>query len=114
MKPSAKHQTTRRLVVLLFAVLGGCVTAGGYDAGYGYDDATVGYGVGFYEPHGYDYGRWRPGYRVGPPRHFDGDHGPRPISAPHPTYRPAPQSRPMPSIPTRGRGGFHGGDGGHR
>ena len=45
--------------------LTGCVVGGGG----GYDDtANVSYGVGFYEPLGYNYGGWGPGYRVAPPR----------------------------------------------
>jgi hypothetical protein len=57
----------------------------------------VGYDAGYYEPYGYDYGGWGPGYLVGPGRGGDrrGDH-------PH-SYRPAPASRPTPSIPRGSR-----------
>ena len=88
MKIAMIRWSTLGLVVVLFTALGGCVgVVGGYDDGYGYDSAvSVEYGVGFYEPFGYDYGGWRPGYRVGPPR---GEHD-------H-------LSRHMPSIPTHPR-----------
>lgn len=80
------------------AVLGtaftGCVVAGG---GGRYDDTVgVSYGVGFYEPLGYDYGGWGPGYHVGPPR--GGEHGRERSGR---SYRPAPPSHRTPSIPTR-------------
>jgi hypothetical protein len=48
------------LIALL--VLTACVVGG-----YGGDDG-VGYVGGVYEPGGYEYGGWGPGYRVGPPR----------------------------------------------
>jgi len=98
-------------IALLLAGLGACaVEGGGYDG-----DVGVGLGVGYvgdyYEPGGYDYGGWGPGYRVGPPRccgHGSGGRG-----------------RPAPSIPSHARsggghgggghgGGEHGGGGGHR
>jgi hypothetical protein len=79
---------------LLLTVLYGCaVTGGGYDG-----DVGVSYGVGFYEPYGYDYGGWGRGYHVGPPR--GGERRPEPSSHP---YRQAPASHPTPSIPTRSR-----------
>jgi hypothetical protein len=99
-------RSVRGLIVVVSAALGGCVVGGGYDGGGGYEGgADVGYGVGFYEPYGYDYGGWGPGYGVGPPRRgFDrpGRSGSHP--APHPAYRPASPSRSMPSLPTRSRG----------
>jgi hypothetical protein len=83
-------------MVLVFVA--GCVAGG---PGYGDD----GFGVGYYEPYGVDYGGWDGGYRVGPV-HGDRFHrdvgGVRP--GPH-AYRAAPASRPMPSLPSRGRGG---------
>jgi hypothetical protein len=93
--------------LLLLAGLGACaVEGGGYDG-----DVGVGVGVGYvgdyYEPGGYDYGHWGPGYRVGPPRGH-GSEG---------------RGRPAPSIPSHPRsggghgGGEHGGGehgGGHR
>lgn len=112
MRIAATPRSIRRLIVLLFAVLGRCVSAGGYNGGYGYDDASsVGYGVGFYEPHGYDYGGWRPGYRVGPPRTGNERRARSDSPSPRPAYRPAAQSRPMPSIPTHPRGGQSGENG---
>jgi hypothetical protein len=64
---------------------------GGYGGGVG-----VGYVGGVYEPGGYEYGGWGPGYRVGPPR--GGERGPG--------------GRPAPSIPHGARQGgadAHGG-----
>ncbi len=86
-------------IALLLAGLGACaVEGGGYDG-----DVGVGVGVGYvgdyYEPGGYDYGHWGPGYRVGPPRccgHDSGGHG-----------------RPAPSIPSHPRSGGEHGGGGH-
>ncbi len=75
----------RALGLLLFTGLCACLTGGG------------GYIGGVYEPSGYDYGRWRPGYYVGPPR--GGEHRPQRPQAR--SYRAAPQTRPIPSIPTR-------------
>jgi hypothetical protein len=87
-------RTIRVLIVTAFAAVAGCVVGcvvgGGYDGG-----ATVGYDVGFYEPFGYDYGGWGPGYGVGRPDVH---------SAPHSSYRPAASSRPMPSLPSHSRG----------
>jgi len=68
-------------------------------------DGSVGYDAGYYEPYGYDYGGWGPGYIVGPGR--GGDRrggGPHPGGAGH-AYRPAPSFRPTPSIPGGSRGG---------
>jgi hypothetical protein len=83
--------------VLLLTSLAGCVV-GGYGGGVG-----LGYVGGVYEPGGYEYGGWGPGYRVGPPRgdehgHGGGDHGPG-------------RGRATPSIPHDAR---HSGGGGHR
>jgi hypothetical protein len=64
-------------------------------AGYGDGGASVGYIGGVYEPGGYEYGGWGPGYRVGPPRGgIRREHG---------------GGRAAPSIPRGARGG-----GGHR
>lgn len=69
------------------------------------------YGGGFYEPYGYEYGGWGPGYSVGPPRFGDrrppgfagaGRGGPGPQGGR--PFRAAPPSRPMPGIPGRPRG----------
>jgi hypothetical protein len=93
--------TTRAWVLAALATslaLGGCV------AGAGYDDGAVGvsYSADFYEPFGYDYGGWGPGYRVGPPNRGYSRPEPRAGRAPQ-AYRSAPASRPMPSIPNRSR-----------
>ena len=81
--------------LLLTLLSSSCVVPGDRYAG-----GSVSYGVGYYEPYGYDYGGWGPGYLVGPPRgdrHFDAR---RNASR---TFRPAPPSHHMPSIPTHPR-----------
>jgi hypothetical protein len=86
------------LGALALATLNACAVTGvGVDGSVG-----VGYVGGYYEPYGYEYGGWGPGYRVGPGRGGDrrGVGAPR---GPH-TYRSAPASRPTPSIPSRPRG----------
>jgi hypothetical protein len=86
-----------KIAALGFLVLAG-LSACAVEGGYGGDSVGVGYVGGFYEPYGYEYGGWSPGYRVGPPR--GGDHGRAP-------------GRRAPSIPSGPRGGGgHGG--GHR
>jgi hypothetical protein len=75
----------RALALLLFLVLSGCLVPGG------------GYVGPVYEPVGYVYGSWGPGYNVGPPPH--GGHHRPPQQRPR-AYRAAPQSVPAPSIPT--------------
>jgi hypothetical protein len=100
MKTLVNARSMRGLIGVVLAALAGCVAGGGYDGG-----VNVGYGVGFYEPYGYDYGGWGPGYRVGPPgRGFNRSGRPNFHAAPHPSYRPAPASRSMPSLPTHSRG----------
>ena len=83
---------------VLLMLLCGCVAPGD-----GYVGGSVSYGVDYYEPYGYDYGVWGPGYFVGPPhgghRRIEVQHG-RPYRH---TYRPAPPSHRMPSIPTHPR-----------
>jgi hypothetical protein len=88
MRSVARRVVLAALGLLLLPVLSGCLVRGGYV-------------VGGYEPSGYEYGRWGPGYRVGPPRG-----GERRAGAPSqpPSYRPASGSRPSPSIPTRRHG----------
>jgi hypothetical protein len=64
----------------------------------------VGYAGGYYEPYGYDYGGWGPGYAVGP---YRGGHGGvyHDRGGGHaPAFHPAPQGHPMPSLPSRPRG----------
>ena len=100
----------------LFAVLAGCASSGGYEG------QAVVYSEDYYEPYGYNYGHWHPGYHVAPPRRDRGDHDrqapaqsrPAPVQAapvqsrpPSPTYRPAPPSRPAPSIPSKPRERSH-------
>jgi hypothetical protein len=92
-------------LALALTQLNACAVEGvGVDGSVG-----VGYDAGYYEPYGYEYGGWGPGYRVGPGRGGDRRGG-------HPgSYRPAPSSRPTPSIPNRPRagGGPRGGGGPH-
>jgi hypothetical protein len=106
----ARLQWLVSLILVGFAT--GCVVPGG--------DTSVGvsYGVDYYEPYGYDYGGWGPGYRVGPPprggwRHdrpaFHGGPPPRPH-----TFRPPGPSHSMPSIPNHPRSPGPGPGGRHR
>jgi len=100
MKAALHRSLTGVLGILVLTLLQGCVVGGGgyYDGG----GAEVTYGADFYEPYGYEYGGWGPGYRVGPPR--GGDHRPDHSGArAPPAYRPAAPSRSMPSIPNRSR-----------
>jgi hypothetical protein len=94
MNPRVRGWTLLTLGLLL-AGLCACV-AGGY--GYG---GGVGYDAGFYEPYGYEYGGWGPGYFVGPARDGGRGHG-APRSG---GYRGAPAGRATPSIPSGARGG---------
>jgi hypothetical protein len=92
------------LAALVMTMLNACAVEGvGVDGSVG-----VGYDAGYYEPWGYEYGGWGPGYRVGPGRGGDrrGDH-------PSGSYRGAPASRATPSIPHGSRGGGGHGGGGH-
>jgi hypothetical protein len=112
MKIARIRRSILALVVVISLALGGCVV-GGYGGGYGYDDrSTVGYGVGYYEPSGHDYGGWGPGYHAGPPPRGGYEHPAQSDS--HPAYHPASPSRSVPSIPTQSRGGQSnkGGQGG--
>lgn len=80
-------------LVPLLLVASGCVA----DGGYAYPPAvSVGVGLDYYEPFGFDYGGWGPAYRVGPPR--EGMR--RPESGLGHGYRLAPTGRALPSIPT--------------
>jgi hypothetical protein len=94
------------LFVPLLVMPAACV-----DTGYGYDGPSVGVGVDYYEPFGFDYGGWGPNYRSGPPRGGDRGFGGGRRGSPH-AYRSAPSSHPMPSIPSGPRGGGRGGGGG--
>jgi hypothetical protein len=83
---------------LALAAFAGCAVDGvGVDGSVG-----VGYVGGYYEPYGYDYGGWGPGYAVGP---YRGGHGGYDRDRGHaPAFRAAPRGRSMPSIPSRSRG----------
>jgi hypothetical protein len=63
----------------------------------------VGYVGGYYEPYGYDYGGWGPGYAVGP---YRGGHGGyyRDRGGHAPAFHSAPHGHSMPSLPSRPRG----------
>ncbi len=90
-----RHWAAAGLGVLALTALSACEVAGvGVDG-----TVEVGYVGGYYEPYGYEYGGWGPGYRVGPYRA-----GARRIDHPSRPFRAAPPSRPMPSIPGRRRG----------
>jgi len=70
------------------------------DGGYGYSPAvSVGVGLDYYEPFGFDYGGWGRGYDVGPPRGGEPHRGVAPARG----FRLAPQGRAMPSIPSAPR-----------
>jgi hypothetical protein len=93
-------------------LLSGCDVApvGAYSYNYG---GPV--GVDYYQPSGFNFGGWGPGYRLAPSR---GDGRPFVRGRPNHTFRPARPGRPMPSIPGGGRpGGGHSGgprgSGGH-
>lgn len=130
-----RYISARRCIAVLIAtlgglVVGGCVADGGYGGGADYEvGTTVGYGVDYYEPYGYEYGGCCARYRVAPPgRGFDHGHdhdhdhghlgGDGHVGAPpqHPVARPpqqrpyhsAPSSHSAPSIPTGPRGGGSG------
>jgi len=88
----ARRWSVRALGLLLLTVLYACLVP------------DVGYVGGVYEPPGYVYGGWGPGYHVGPPPHGGERRPEHPTQAPPRAYRPAPPSRPAPSIPSRPRG----------
>ncbi|HEY6483018.1 MAG TPA: hypothetical protein VIY54_05770 [Steroidobacteraceae bacterium] len=113
MSNAGRKWAMRALLLASAAAVGACVSGPGY---VGPADADVGYGVDYYEPYGYEYGGWGPGYWIGPPgRYHDhdrGDHGDHDRGhqgRPAPRYRPAHGGRAAPSIP---QGGRHAG-GGH-
>ena len=89
MNTELRRWNLRAFALLLLTVTSACLVSG---------DGYVG---GVYDPPGYVYGGWGPGYQVGPPRH-GGEFHPQPQhQSPPRAYRPAPQSRPAPSIPAR-------------
>jgi hypothetical protein len=109
MKTTQGYLPLTTLLGLLCVCVGGCVAeGGGYDRGYG--GVSVGYGVEFYEPYGFDYGPSRP-YRFGPPPRGYERPGPSSPQPSHPAYRPALPSRPIPSIPSLPRSPPPGRDG---
>ena len=75
------------VIIMMF----GCVVAGG---GYAYGDRDM--RADYYEPYGFGYGGWGPGYQVAPYRN-GGYHERRDDHASH-AYRSAPASHAMPSI----------------
>jgi hypothetical protein len=91
-----RAQCTRGLGALILAMLGGCAVDGVSGS------VGVGYVGGYYEPYGYDYGGWGPGYAVGP---YRGGHGDFHRDRGHaPAFHPAPRGHSMPSLPSRPRG----------
>jgi hypothetical protein len=58
----SRWSATAFVVGLFGFLLSGCVAPG---AGYGYD-SSAGYGVGYYQPYGVNYGGWGSGYQVAP------------------------------------------------
>jgi hypothetical protein len=115
MKTGLRGWSIAAIAAAMFTGLTGCVTTdGGYEASYGVD---------YYEPYGYEYGRLHPGYHVAPPRRDPNDRqgrenrqppvrvDNRPTQPParvdnrpsRPAYQPAPPSRPAPSIPSKPR-----------
>jgi len=94
-------------MLLALAGLSACAGSGyGVGAGYGYG---YDYDYDYYEPQGFYYGGWGPGYLVGPPR--GGVHRPRAggggAHGGSRPYNPAPAGRPMPGIPGGGGGRGH-------
>ena len=91
------------LGLVVLTGLYGCVAGPGY-----YDEGVgVGFVGGYYEPYepfGYAYGGWAPGFFVGPPRGYLPRRIPRGV-LPRRPYRRAPGSRPIPSIPMHPRPG---------
>lgn len=98
MQRGAARSASPFLLALVLLLAAGCVA----DGGYGYPPAvSVGVGLDYYEPWGFDYGGWGPRYHVGPPREGMRPHG----DATGHGFRPAPPGRAMPSIPTMPHGG---------
>jgi hypothetical protein len=104
----------RLLIVLAIGLLtfteSACTVVGDGFAGNG----NVGVGLDYYEPLGFDFGGWGPGYGIGP--YHDGSHrfeSRGSGSAGH-AYRSAPSSRAIPSIPSQGRLGGGRASGGKR
>jgi len=93
-KRMAGRSLRSRCLQLILGATALVVAQGCVSDGYG---TSVSYGVGFYEPWGYDYGAWGPSYYVGPPRRGSWRPPPRPANPP--AFRPPPVGRPMPSLP---------------
>ncbi len=97
----ATHRSMRAKIAVSLLCLGslaGCAVEGvGVDGSVG-----VGYVGGYYEPDGYEYGGWGPGYAVGP---YRGGHGGWNRDRGHaPAFRAPQGGRSMPSLPGRPRG----------
>jgi hypothetical protein len=88
---TVQRRRAMALGLLTLTVMYACAVDGGYEGGVAVAD--------YYEPGGYEYGSWGPGYQVGPAR--GGEH--RPAQAGH-SYRPAAPSRATPSIAAHPRG----------
>lgn len=105
MSTRVKRCSTAAVVAGLFLLLAsGCAVTG--EGGYGYNGGvSVGVGLDYYDPFGFDYGPWGPDYQVGPYRggaqHRQRGDG----KAPGHNYRPAPRSHSVPSIPSKPRSG---------
>jgi len=106
-----QHRLPSAVVIALLAALAfGCVAPDGYYGG------TAGYGLGYYQPYGVEYGGWGPTYFVAPFRDHGHEREPEHRAehggheAPH-AFHAAPAGRAMPSLPStpRGGGGGHGG-----
>lgn len=97
--PRAARSAALIAMLTVVIVMAGCVVDGGGAYGPG---VSIGLGLDYYEPFGFDYGGWGGGYNVGPPR----GGGPRRADAHGRGFRNAPPGRAMPSIPSapRGRG----------
>jgi hypothetical protein len=93
----------RTVIRIVTGALGAALLASCAVDGVGVDGSVgVGYVGGYYEPYGYDYGGWGPGYAVGP---YRGGHGGWNRDRGHaPAFRPPSGGRGMPSLPGRPRG----------
>jgi hypothetical protein len=105
-----RHVSLVLLLVVTTALYGCAVNDGGYGYGPGYGAAYAGgsWDGDFYEPYGFDYGYWGPGYLVAPYQHErvirrDVGHRSEPIRQ-H-AFRPAPAAHRTPSLPATPRAG---------
>lgn len=102
--PRALRQASLIGLIALLVLPVGCAVDGSYRSG---SPVSVGVGLDYYEPFGFDYGGWGPGYHVGPSRGGMPHRG----VAPGRGFRSAPPGRAMPSIPSapHSGGGQRGG-----